>query len=132
METSDPERIILDSSVWVAFLHDTDSQHGRALTLLAQLDDDIIVPEYVVVEVATILKRKKKTDEAKRFVHRILNEKIQSFLPADALVREAATLFCGRTDTLSFTDTALLVLSERYHVITFDMHLQKAINKARA
>ena len=121
--------IILDSSVWVAFLHATDSQHEQALQVLDQIRAAIIVPEYVLGEVATILKRRKKADVAKRFVRRVLTEETQSFLPADTLVEETATLFCARTDSLSFTDTALLVLAKKYRVITFDRDLEKAIDQ---
>lgn len=123
--------IVLDSSVWVAFLHDTDSQHSQALNLLDRIGENVTIPEYVLIEVATTLKRKKKANEAKKFVHRVLNEQPQSFLPADSLVHEAAELFRERSDNLSFTDTALLVLSGQYRVITFDRHLQKAIEAAQ-
>lgn len=126
METSE-KKVILDSSVWVSFLHDVDSQHADALKVFEEIGDTITVPEYVLVEVATILKRKKKLSEAKRFVHRVLNEKAESFLPAESLAQETAVIFRERNDTLSFTDTALLVLSKRYRVITFDRALQKAI-----
>ena len=131
METSD-RKIILDSSVWVAFLHDTDSQHKEALEVFERIGHTITVPEYVVIEVATILKRRKKLDEAKRFVHRVLNENPQSFLPADSLIYETAALFRERTDQLSFTDTTLLVLARSYRVITFDRDLQKAIERGGA
>ena len=123
-------KIVLDSSIWVAFLHDTDSQHKQALAVFERIGNTITVPEYVVIEVATILKRRKKQDEAKRFVHRVLNENPQSFLPADSLIRETATLFRERADQLSFTDTALLALARSYRVITFDRDLQKAIERA--
>ena len=128
METSNA-KIILDSSIWVAFLHDTDSQHKQALAVFERIGNTITVPEYVVIEVATILKRRKKPDEAKRFVHRVLNENPQSFLHADSLIHETATLFRERTDQLSFTDTALLALARSYQVITFDRDLQRAIEQ---
>ena len=130
MDTSNA-KIVLDSSIWVAFLHDTDSQHKQALVVFERIGNTITVPEYVVIEVATILKRRKKPDEAKRFVHRVLNENPQSFLPADSLIRETATHFRERTDQLSFTDTALLALAGSYQVITFDRDLQKAIERGR-
>lgn len=126
METSE-KGVILDSSVWVSFLHDVDSQHAHAIETFEEVGDSITVPEYVLVEVATILKRKEKVNDAKKFVHRVLNEKPESFLPAESLVRETAAVFRERDDTLSFTDTALVVLSKDYRVITFDRALQIAI-----
>ena len=127
METLDGRGVILDSSVWVAFLHDGDSQHAAAQKILARIGDEIIVPEYILVEVATILKRRKGAHEAQRFVRRVLREQIESFLPADLLAYETAELFCERNDTLSFTDTALLILSREYRIITFDKALAKAL-----
>jgi predicted nucleic acid-binding protein len=109
----DAASVILDSSVWVAFLRDTDSQREKAKRMLDNLRDAaVVVPEYVLVEVM---------------------EDGRAFLPAGESLAHATTkLFLKRErDHLSFTDTALLVLSEQYRVITFDRRLQKAIDKAR-
>jgi predicted nucleic acid-binding protein len=126
MEVSE-QLVIFDSSVWVALLHYTDSQHQKALKVFGEVGDVIVVPEYVVIEVATVLKQQGKLEEARQFVHRVLNEKPESFLPAEALIRETASLFQDRSDKLSFTDTALLVLARLYRVVTFDRALQRAI-----
>ncbi|MEK7107451.1 MAG: type II toxin-antitoxin system VapC family toxin [Patescibacteria group bacterium] len=133
METSDAGSIILDSSVWVAFLRDSDSQRGKAKRILGNLQDAAVaVPEYVLVEVATALKNKGYEKVAKKFVAEVMEDG-RAFLPAgESLAHATAKLFLERErDYLSFTDTALLALSEQYRVITFDRKLQKAIDKAR-
>lgn len=133
METSDARDIILDSSVWIAFLRDTDTQHEKARRVLADSQTDtIIVPEYVLVEVATTLKRLKSEDVSKQFVIEVMEDGDPVFLPVgDALPRETARIFVsGTKDGLSFTDTALLVLSKRFRIITFDRRLQRAIDQS--
>lgn len=133
MEISDARSVILDSSVWVAFLLDSDSQREKAKRILGNLQDiALVVPEYVLVEVATALKHKGYEEVAKKFVAEVM-EGGRTFLPSgESLAHTTAELFLKRgRDRLSFTDTALLALSEQYRVITFDRKLQKAIDKAR-
>lgn len=127
MASNDARGIILDSSVWVAFLHGKDSQHAKARGLLTGLPDVLYVPEYVLVEVATILKRKKKDEEAKKFVRKTLVERPETFMPSAELAYQTMQLFIRRDDGLSFTDTALLVLSRDYRIITFDRALARAL-----
>jgi predicted nucleic acid-binding protein len=124
----DVRPIILDSSVWIAYLHVDDSQHAKAVTVLNGRTESVVVPEYVLVEVATALKRKGRAADAKGYVSAVL-EGGENFLSSDVLVYAAAELFCRRDDKLSFTDTALLVLAQEYRVITFDSALAKALKK---
>lgn len=134
MEISDGPDIILDSSVWITFLRGDDSQHKKATHLLRDLRYvAMVVPEYVLIEVATALKSKGYEDVAKKFVAEVIREGFHTFLPAGELATNTAALFLQQhSDHLSFTDTALLVLSEHYRVITFDKRLQKAIDRARS
>ena len=120
--------IILDSSVWIAFFKQDDSQHQKAEGVLAQAPSaQVVVPEYVLVEVATALKQRGYQTAAKEFVAMVMHEGRSIFLPSDALARETSTCFCERSDKLSFTDTALLTLSREYRIITFDKALARAI-----
>ena len=120
--------VILDSSVWIAFLYREDSQHEKAKKVLeASRNDEIVIPEYVLIEVASMLKRKRYEREAKKFVAEAIAREEHSFLHAATLVHETVDLFCKRNDKLSFVDTALLVLSRQYRIITFDTALRKAL-----
>ena len=121
--------VILDSSVWISFLYKEDSQHERARKVLGGLVNTILVPEYVLIEVATALKRKGKGTDARSFVRQVLEDN-ETFLPSNTLVHETADLFCTRNDHLSFTDTALLFLSREHRVITFDKALARTISSA--
>ena len=125
MESSRPG-VVLDSNVWIAFLHKEDSQYKKAQGLFDELKEYILVPEYVLVEVASVLKNYKRNVEALEFVRATL-ENTSTLIPAGSLAHEAGALFCQRNDKLSFTDTALLVISREYRVITFDRALARAI-----
>jgi len=125
MESSRPE-IILDSNVWIALFHEEDSQHDKACKLFDEITEHILVPEYVLIEVASVLKNYKRNAEALAFVRTTLENTV-TLLPAGVLAHEAGALFCERNDRLTFIDTALLVLSREYRIITFDKALAKAM-----
>ena len=122
--------VVLDSNVWIAFLNKEDSQHGKATKLMLETKDRILVPEYVLIETASVLKNYKRTAEAIEFVRTILKN-VGIFLPSNTLAYETGILFCERKDRLSFTDSALLVLSKEYRVVTFDRELERAIARER-
>ena len=121
--------VVLDSCVWIAFLCDVDSQHSKAGKLVKTLCSEILVPEYVLIEVATVLRQKKYNAEACAFVEKVVNDPAV-FLPAQNSVYGAARLFCtDKRSALSFVDTVLFELSTAYEVVTFDNALAKAMLK---
>ena len=132
METYNAPGIILDSSVWIAYLHEGDSQHEKAMRTVDVLTDPVIVPDDVLNEVGTTLKNKGREDLAKHFVREVVSVSSMPLLVLDEdVVRRVANTFLSRSgDSFFFTDTALLVLSDEYRVITFDKKLQKAIKRA--
>ena len=127
MATHDAKAVIPDSNVWIAVFRKEDSQRPKAMRVFDELEGaEIVVPEYVLIEVASILKLKGHEKEARAFIMETLNSE-RGFLAAGSLAYETAKLFCERHDKLSFIDTALLVLSRDYRVITFDKALGKAL-----
>ena len=122
--------IVLDSSVWIAYLHKEDSQHTKARAVVGELVEPIAVPAEVLNEVATTLKNKEKADLAKGFVHQVISDGSSLRVSDENTIRSAAETFVARTDKLSFTDTLLLICAKSYRVITFDHNLQKAIEQA--
>ena len=126
MEADSRAGIILDSSVWIALLHKEDSQHAKAEAIFDEITAQVFVPEYVLVEVASILRNYKRNREAQEFVKKVLEDSA-TFIPSGALAYETANMFRARNDKLSFVDTSLLVLSRRYRVITFDKVLARAL-----
>lgn len=123
--------IILDSNVWIAYLHAEDSQHTKALAALDALTEPVIVPEYVLAEVATVLKQKGQHARGRAFVREVTDSGGSALLVLDEqMVRTVSRLFTDRNDKLSFVDTVLLALSTHYRIVTFDTALKRAI-KAR-
>ena len=52
------KQAILDSNVWIAFLHKGDSQHKKAQRIFARQKEPIVIPEYVIIEVSSVLLQK--------------------------------------------------------------------------
>ena len=122
--------VIFDSSVWIAYMKEADTQHAKAINIFeATAERKIIVPEYVALEVSSVLAARVTRVLANNFLEIISDNSDIEILYSDrAFFIKTATLFrTSLTDKLSFADTALLNLSRQYEVITFDTDLDKAI-----
>jgi len=123
--------IILDSNVWVSYLNKDDSQHKKAKKVFQETDDSIVVPEYVIIEVCTILLKKTDKETANNFIELVFNnQNTEVLFFSEFIFGEFVDNFKDtQNKKLSFIDTALLYLSKSYQVITFDKELQKTIKK---
>ena len=111
-------------------MKEADTQHAKAINIFeATAERKIIVPEYVALEVSSVLAARVTRVLANNFLEIISDNSDIEILYSDrAFFIKTATLFrTSLTDKLSFTDTALLNLSRQYEVITFDTDLDKAI-----
>lgn len=131
MEYNQSKKIILDSSVWIAQLLKEDSQHNKAVTLFKDITNKIYVPEYILIEVTTLLKQKGYFGLAKNFLLEVIDPNEPILIPSDQYFTETQSAFLNveKNNKLSFIDTSLLVLSKEYTIITFDKQLQKEIKK---
>ena len=122
--------IILDSSVWIAFLNDSDSQHVKAYNLVMNLQGIVGIPEYVLGEVCTVLVNKKGKKYADGFIDQIPQyEFLQIVYSCEDIFNQILVFFRSHTYRhLSFIDTALLYYSQSHELITFDKQLQMAIH----
>ncbi|NCF75149.1 MAG: PIN domain-containing protein [Xanthomonadaceae bacterium] len=123
--------IILDSNVWISYLDQNDNQHKKAQKIMDEIDCNIIVPEYVIIEVCTVLLRKTNKKIANGFIEIAFDNQNTEVLFCDEYF---FNLFVNnfkniQNKNLSFIDTTLLYLSKNYQVITFDKNLEKAIKK---
>lgn len=120
---------ILDSNVWIAFLHKDDTQHKKAENVFRVCEKPIVVPEYVVIEVSSVLSQKAGKKIADAFLVIITqSEDIEILFSEDQFFSEVIAFFQQRNEKhLSFIDFVLLYLSSSYFIITFDKKLQKAI-----
>jgi predicted nucleic acid-binding protein len=127
------KEIILDSNVWVALLCSDDSLSGKAHEILSGLTDySVVITEYIVLEVASVLKNKKVVAYANAFLEQVLAGQGCSLLLMGQYVPEIASLCIkNHLTNLSYVDNSLLVLSSQYSILTFDKDLQKALDKMR-
>ncbi|MBU4332625.1 PIN domain-containing protein [Patescibacteria group bacterium] len=123
--------IILDSNIWIALLNIDDSDHARAQELMKDLEENIIVTEHVLLEVATIISQKVDKDTADNFIKRVISTKeIEIFPSSEEFLDRVIKFYLSKSNrNLSFVDYSLLLLSKRIKVITFDKILKKELAK---
>jgi predicted nucleic acid-binding protein len=121
--------IILDTNIWYAVCDRSDSLHQKAQEIFSSLDSQVMIPEYVLVELMNLLVRKRGKVWTDKFMSELIVsddcqitpntpsftlEVIQSFLKSD-------------NPKLSFVDHSLLYLSKHHKVLTFDQELAKVL-----
>ncbi len=124
--------IIFDSNIWIGFYHDEDSLHEKAVSLIKQTREPVCIPEYVLIEVCTVLTSRVNKQLADLFLDRIHISDNMMILPIDKYLFDSIRIFFRSHDfvKLSFTDVALLYLSTFHSIYTFDNKLALAIKKA--
>jgi predicted nucleic acid-binding protein len=118
--------LIIDTSVWISYFDEDDSNHKVARDTLDKESAQVRVPEYILLEVVTVLRLKKLNDVAEKFIRLATNPNV--YLPAGTLGLEIAKVYNDKKFTkLSFVDTGLALLSKEYRVITFDKDLKNVL-----
>lgn len=81
--------VIFDSDVWIALLNKNDSQHQKAKLVFESIKENIILPEYVFIEISSVLSLKVGKGVADDFIKIALNNKISEcwFLKKSTLRR---------------------------------------------
>lgn len=118
---------ILDSSVIVAFFRNNELDHHKAAQLFKG-DEDYVVLDYVLAEVATVLKKREGLEIAKSALSLLISvDGIKIHETQPELFWSAVDFFSKNKNKLSFTDTLLLVLSRenRISLVTFDKQLAR-------
>lgn len=123
---------IFDTNIWVAYLNTADSQHAKATKLFEKhSQDQLAIPEYVILEVSTILAQRASKQIANQFLDFALdNENIAVLFANRELFDNTVAAFQQqRSKRLSFVDTALVALAKEHQVITFDKALNRALKQ---
>lgn len=122
--------IILDSNIWIAYLNKADSTHQRALKIFQKTNvKGILITEYLLLEIATVLKQIRGYKFAQEFIQLLTDENI-SFVESKNFYAKTLLLFQSlKENKLSFVDVSLLHLSQKYEVQTFDKNLRKVLTK---
>ena len=123
--------IVLDSSFLVAYHNTRDVHHEAAARALPELAagrwGPVLLPEYVFLEVVTVLLVRRDLETAGRVARVLLDAREVEFVPCSPLFRDVVDLFLGQSrTTLSFADAAIVTLAEHRgaeFVATFDTDL---------
>ena len=128
MATDPKPVIVLDSSYLIAFQNRRDVHHRAAAHLMPDLIGGVfgrlLLPEYVFLEVVTVLFARCGHTVAVDTADTLLNAQEVDFLPSSELFQPTLDVF--RTSTaarLSFTDAAIVAAARRHgtqFVATFD------------
>jgi predicted nucleic acid-binding protein len=121
---------VLDSSVWIAWLNQDDGQHAKAKKIFKQIKLPILLPEYVILEVCTVLTLRVDKQTSDRFLELISNNRDAKILLTDEVFFQTLMQeYRAQRRRLSFTDVALTLLAKSFPVVTFDEQLGKTIKK---
>lgn len=124
-------KIVFDSNIWIGYFNRDDVHHKAAVDLITHSgEQDIYIPEYVVLESVSILKMRQSEKVAKLCLDVFLHTGNIHIVPSGDLFTKTINLFQTLPDkSLSFVDMSLLALSRDYEVKTFDKKLAAAIKK---
>jgi len=123
------KEIIFDSNVWIGYFNTDDSTHEQALKIFSKhAKDTVVVTEYVLLEVTTVLKQKIGASATNIFLKTLLQTATIKLLPSSQFFTETLALFLeSEENNLSFIDMSLVYLSRDFLIITFDGKLSDAL-----
>jgi predicted nucleic acid-binding protein len=128
--------IILDSSFLVAFHNRRDIHHGRAAAAMERLLNGdwgaALLPEYVFLEVATVIAAKVGPGESVGVGKVLLDAADLEFVSCSDYFNESFDVFRDQQDTtLSFVDASIVAIARRLgaaYVATFDQDFAGVAN----
>lgn len=122
--------IIVDSSVFIAFYSQADAHHDKAVALLKDLGDCmLIVSPFVVQEVSTVLTYRFGLSSGEKFLRSLVSAKNVFVPPLD--IFGDIDYYLTVHKKISFTDASLLCLAKRMNVqlLTFDKQMLASFKK---
>lgn len=126
MET---KAIIFDSNVWIGYFNTEDTAHSKAVDYFEKYHKHtVILTEYVLLEVATVLKQKIGYAPTNKIITTLLQTENIELLSSSEYFTSTLTQFLTSKDKyLSFVDMSLLCLADDFTIVTFDQKLNSAI-----
>lgn len=124
--------IVLDSSFLIAYHNDGDVHHAAAAAAMPPLIDgewgEVLLPEYVFLEVVTVVGARKGVEDAVAVGERLLAAREVEFVPCSELFLDAFEVFRAQDRfRLSFADATILAVARdrgAEFVATFDEDLR--------
>ncbi|HUP21035.1 MAG TPA: PIN domain-containing protein [Gemmatimonadota bacterium] len=117
--------VVLDSSFLVAFFNATDALHARAAAAMERLAagewGETLLPEYVVLEVLTVIAARLDHASAIGVGTRLLGQREIAFVPCSEHFTAGFEEF-RRQPALSFADAAIVAIARRHgaRILAFD------------
>ena len=120
--------IVLDSSFLVAFHNTRDAHHAAAARVMPELISGtwgrVLLPEYVFLEVATVLLARRGRAITTKVTSILLDAREVELVPCSEYFAETVKTFQSQPGRkLSFTDAAIVAIAQRREasaVATFD------------
>ena len=127
------EKVIFDSCFWIAYFNQNDTTHKKATNLLSKHSSStIIISEYVLLEISTVLKLQLGHTKAQATISALVQTETIEVLPSADYFFKTLKLFLTSADShLSFVDMSLLVLAKDFVIETFDKKLIQAIQNRK-
>jgi len=126
--------VFADTAFYAAILNRRDEYHVRAKELAAQIDDEVVTTEFVLIETANFCTSGHQRAAFLRLVDHLRRGKVDVVAASTALFQSGLELFAARPDKeWSLTDcTSFIVMHERglYEALTSDKHFEQAGFKA--
>jgi predicted nucleic acid-binding protein len=121
--------IIFDSNVWIGYFNVSDTTHKRAVAVFEKHSgQSIILTEYILLEVATVLKQQIGPVATSRIITALLQTDTIQVLESAAYFQATLQQFLTTKEKhLSFVDTSLLTLANDFTIVTFDKKLAAAL-----
>jgi len=123
--------VILDSSVWIGYFDEIDSNHKKAVKLVtAVTTDTVVLTEYLLLEVASVLKRKIGQRRTANIIEVMLQLENVKVLESVYFFQQTLQQFLLWDEKyVSFVDMSLAVLSKDFEVVTLDKKLAKVLGR---
>lgn len=122
---------LLDSSVIIAFFRKRELDHKKARDILSSLDG-FAVSDYVISEVATVLRIKEGVQIAGNAIGLLKwNTNVEVARLSEEEFEETIHSFLNEKKTISFTDASLIILAKKrgLKLVTFDEDLRKIASR---
>jgi predicted nucleic acid-binding protein len=124
--------VVLDSSFLIAYHNPREAHHAAAARAMVQFLNGTwgegLLPEYVFLEVVTVLRARVGAGQATAAGRALLEARELRFMPCAEVFVETWALFQRAQAELSFADAAIATLALRHaegKVLTFDRDFQQ-------
>lgn len=132
-------RVLIDSSVWIAYFDKDDPHTERAKKILNELTESgsaLLLTDYVIQEIITVLLYKNKPKLAECFMEYLEDEPSAEILSIDAPLVQKTMRFAKSKNwrpKLSLTDWSMFYLANTLNLplYTFDRQLDHVVKKKR-